>query len=64
VSLVAGCSSGDGGRAAGEGAGALGGIVSWPVSALAGAATGIVIGGVMVAIVRRFTTHPEELIVD
>jgi predicted DNA repair protein MutK len=51
-------------RAAGEGAGALGGIVSWPVSALAGAATGIVIGGVMVAIVRRFTTHPEELIVD
>ena len=51
-------------HAAGEATGALGGIVAWLVTALAGAVTGIVIGGVIVAIVRRFSKHPEELIVD
>ena len=51
-------------HAAGEAAGALGGIVSWLITALAGAAVGIVIGGLLVVIVRRFTKHPEELIVD
>ena len=49
---------------AGAAAGSFGGIVGWLVSALAGAATGIVIGGIIVAVVRRFTRHPEELIVD
>ena len=39
-------------------------IVEWLVNALAGAIAGLVIGGVIVAIVRRFTRHPEELIVD
>jgi predicted DNA repair protein MutK len=37
---------------------------SWLVTALAGAVTGIVIGGVIVLVVRRFTRRPEELIVD
>ena len=49
---------------AGAAAGGLGGIVSWLVTALGGAVTGIVIGGIIVVIVRRFTRHPEELIVD
>jgi predicted DNA repair protein MutK len=30
----------------------------------AGAVVGLVIGGIIVAIVRRFTKRPEELIVD
>jgi predicted DNA repair protein MutK len=47
-----------------EAAGPLSGVVAWLVTALAGAVTGIVIGGIIVAIVRRFTRHPEELIVD
>jgi hypothetical protein len=45
-------------------AGMLGGIVAWLVNALAGALFGIVVGGIIVAVVRRFTRHPEELIVD
>ena len=49
---------------AGDAAGALGGIVSWLITALAGALVGIAIGGVIVVLVRRFTRHPEELIVD
>ena len=48
----------------GEAVGSFGGIVSWLVTALAGAVTGIVIGGIIVFVVRRFTRHPEELIVD
>jgi predicted DNA repair protein MutK len=44
--------------------GALAPIVDWLVNALAGAMAGLVIGGVIVVIVRRFTRHPEELIVD
>ena len=51
-------------HAAGEATGAFGGIVGWLVTALAGAAVGMVIGGIIVLIVRRFTKHPEELIVD
>jgi uncharacterized protein len=38
--------------------------VEWLVHALAGAIAGLVIGGIIVVIVRRFTRHPEELIVD
>jgi hypothetical protein len=49
---------------AGEAAGAVGAIVSWLITALAGALVGILIGGVIVVLVRRFTRHPEELIVD
>jgi hypothetical protein len=51
-------------HAAGSHAGPLAGVVSWLVTALGGAAVGLVIGGAIVAIVRRFTKHPEELIVD
>jgi hypothetical protein len=51
-------------RRAGEAAGPAGGIVSWLVTALAGALVGIVIGGIIVAVARRFTRHPEDLIVD
>jgi len=45
-------------------AGAMTGLVEWLVHALAGAVAGLIIGGVIVAVVRRFTKHPEELIVD
>ncbi len=51
-------------QAAVDATGMLGGFVSWLVTALAGAAVGILIGGAIVVIVRRFTKHPEELIVD
>jgi predicted DNA repair protein MutK len=39
-------------------------FVEWLVNALAGGVAGLIIGGVIVVIVRRFTRHPEELIVD
>ena len=50
--------------AIGEPTGALSGLVEWLVTALGGAVAGFVVGGVIVIIVRRFTKHPEELIVD
>jgi predicted DNA repair protein MutK len=48
----------------GEGAGPLSNLAAWVVNALGGAAVGLVIGGIIVVIVRRFTSRPEELIVD
>jgi hypothetical protein len=39
-------------------------ILEWLINALASAIVGLVIGGIIVVIVRRFTKHPEELIVD
>ncbi len=50
--------------AAGGMAGALGPLVEWLVSALGGAVAGLVVGGIIVVIIRRFVKHPEELIVD
>jgi predicted DNA repair protein MutK len=44
--------------------GVLPGLIGWIVTALGGAVVGLVIGGIIVLIVRRFTKHPEELIVD
>jgi predicted DNA repair protein MutK len=44
--------------------GALSGIVEWLLGAIEAALVGIVVGGVIVAVVRRFTRHPEQLIVD
>jgi len=38
--------------------------VEWLLNALAGAITGLLIGGIIVLVVRRFTKRPEELIVD
>jgi len=49
---------------AGEGAGAVGGLVEWLLYALGSAVAGIIVGGIIVLVVRRFTKHPEELIVD
>ncbi|HEY8592393.1 MAG TPA: DUF808 domain-containing protein [Sphingomicrobium sp.] len=49
---------------AGEAAGALGGLAEWLVHAIAGAIAGLIVGGIIVAVVRRFTKHPEELVVD
>lgn len=49
---------------AGEAAGVVGPIVEWFLYALGSAVAGIIVGGIIVLIVRRFTKHPEELIVD
>ncbi|MEO6581226.1 MAG: DUF808 domain-containing protein [Sphingomicrobium sp.] len=39
-------------------------IMDWFANAIAAAIVGLLIGIVMVVIVRQFTSHPEELIVD
>ena len=40
------------------------GIVDWLVNAIGGAIVGLIVGGLIAAVVRRFTKHPENLIVD
>ena len=50
--------------AAGGMAGSFGPLVEWLVTALGGAVAGLVVGGIIVVVVRRFIKHPEELIVD
>ncbi len=40
------------------------GLVEWLLLALAGAALGFVIGAIIAFIVRQFTSHPEDLVVD
>jgi predicted DNA repair protein MutK len=50
--------------AIGEPTGSLAPVVEWLVTALGGAVAGLVVGGVIVLVVRRFHKHPEELIVD
>jgi predicted DNA repair protein MutK len=47
-----------------ERAGPLAPIADWLANALGAAAVGIVVGGAIVAVVRRFTEHPERLVVD
>jgi predicted DNA repair protein MutK len=47
-----------------EGFGRMDGVVSWLTSAIAASILGLLIGGIIVVIVRQFTKHPEELIVD
>ncbi|MEO7602835.1 MAG: DUF808 domain-containing protein [Sphingomicrobium sp.] len=49
---------------AGEAVGALGGVVQWLLYAIGASIAGLVVGGIIVLIIRRFTKHPEELIVD
>jgi predicted DNA repair protein MutK len=51
-------------HAAGAGTGMFSPVVQWLVNALGAALVGLVIGGAIVAVVRQFTKHPEELIVD
>jgi len=49
---------------AGDAAGAIGPIVEWFLYAFGSAVAGLIVGGIIVLIVRRFVKHPEELIVD
>ena len=42
----------------------LGGVAEWFLYALGSAVAGLIVGGVIVAIIRQFVKHPEELIVD
>ena len=51
-------------HAAGQATGGGSAVVEWVVNALGAAIVGLVIGGVIVRVVRQFTRHPEELIVD
>jgi uncharacterized protein len=44
--------------------GVMGPIFEWLTYAFASAVVGLIIGGIIVAIIRRFTQHPEQLIVD
>ncbi|MEO6432497.1 MAG: DUF808 domain-containing protein [Sphingomicrobium sp.] len=44
--------------------GPLSGFTEWLVGALGGALAGILVGSVIVWLVRRFHSHPEDLIVD
>lgn len=48
----------------GAAAGMFSGIADWIVNALGAAIVGAIIGGAIVLVVRQFTSHPEELIVD
>jgi predicted DNA repair protein MutK len=47
-----------------RGFGRMDGVVSWLTNAIAASILGMVIGGVIVVIIRQFTKHPEELIID
>ena len=49
---------------AGEASGAMGPVIEWFFYALGSAVAGLIVGGLIVLVVRRFTEHPEELIVD
>ncbi len=51
-------------KRAGDAVGAMGGIVEWLLYAIGASIAGLIIGGIIVLVVRRFTKHPEELIVD
>ena len=44
--------------------GPLGPIVNWLTGAIAASIFGLIIGGIIVIIVRRFTSHPEQFVVD
>jgi predicted DNA repair protein MutK len=47
-----------------RGFGRMDGVVAWLTNAIAASILGMLIGGIVVVIVRQFTKHPEELIVD
>ena len=51
-------------HAVAEPTGALSGAIAWLLNALGGALAGLVVGGALVAVVRRFVRHPERLVVD
>jgi len=43
---------------------AAGPLIAWFVYALGSAVAGLIVGGIIVPVVRRFHKHPEDLIVD
>ena len=45
-------------------AGPLGPVAEWLVNAVGGALVGLVIGGIIAAVVRQVTKHPEDYVVD
>ena len=45
-------------------AGGMGGVAEWLVTALGGAIVGLVVGAILAVIVRQFTRHPEEFVVE
>ena len=49
---------------AAEASGGMGAVVEWLVTALGGAVVGLVIGAIIVVIVRQFTKHPEDFVVE
>jgi predicted DNA repair protein MutK len=44
--------------------GVLPGVIEWLANAIGASILGLVAGGVIVVIVRQFTSHPEDLVVD
>ena len=44
--------------------GPIEGVVAWIANAVAAAIAGAIVGGLLVLIVRQFTSHPEKLVVD
>ncbi len=44
--------------------GLLPGVIEWFTGALGASIIGLIIGGVIVMIVRRFTKHPEQFVVE
>ena len=51
-------------HSAGKAFGMASSVIEWFVNAIGAAIVGIIVGGLIVPIVRQFTRHPEELIVD
>ena len=49
---------------AAESTGGMGGVAEWLVNALGGAIVGLVVGAILAVIVRQFTRHPEEFVVE
>jgi uncharacterized protein len=47
-----------------ESIGLLPGVIEWFTGALGASIVGLIIGGVIVLIVRQFTTHPEQFVVE
>ena len=47
-----------------DAAGIMTGAVEWVANAMGASIVGLIVGGIIVAIVRQFTSHPEDLVVD
>ena len=45
-------------------AGVLPGLIEWFANAIGASILGLIVGSVIVAVVRRFTAHPERFVVD